>query len=146
MFAGIWETLPHVSEMNTAIKRKYNVGIRKTMSIETYLGTMWTFNSYRIIASICVQVSLTTGLLTFILYLLVSSADYHNKQFIPRSSDGIPERIFRKKLILKKISRRQISIQIHPVGKELQSNFDDSNSSGPSVRVRPIHVFERYLA
>ena len=28
----------------------------------------------------------------------------------------------------------------------LQSNFDGSNSSGPSVRVRPIHVFERYLA
>ena len=30
--------------------------------------------------------------------------------------------------------------------KEVQSNFDGSNSSGPSVRVRPIHVFERYLA
>ena len=28
----------------------------------------------------------------------------------------------------------------------IQSNFDGSNSSGPSVRVRPIHVFERYLA
>ena len=29
---------------------------------------------------------------------------------------------------------------------DLQSNFVGSNSSGPSVRVRPIHVFERYLA
>ena len=28
----------------------------------------------------------------------------------------------------------------------LQSNSDGSNSSQPSVRVRPIHVFERYLA
>ena len=28
----------------------------------------------------------------------------------------------------------------------VQSNFDGSNSSGPSLRVRPIHVFERYLA
>ena len=28
----------------------------------------------------------------------------------------------------------------------IQSNFDGSNSSGPPVRVRPIHVFERYLA
>ena len=27
----------------------------------------------------------------------------------------------------------------------IQSNFDGSNSSGLSVRVRPIHVFERYL-
>ena len=30
-------------------------------------------------------------------------------------------------------------------GKALQSNFDGSNSSGPSVRVRPIDGFERYL-
>ena len=29
---------------------------------------------------------------------------------------------------------------------DIQSNFDGSNSSGPLVRVRPIHVFERYLA
>ena len=29
---------------------------------------------------------------------------------------------------------------------QLQSNFGGSNSSGPSMRVRPIHVFERYLA
>ena len=29
---------------------------------------------------------------------------------------------------------------------EIQSNFDGSNSSGPLVRVRLIHVFERYLA
>ena len=28
----------------------------------------------------------------------------------------------------------------------IQSNFDGSNSSGPSVRVRLIHVFEPYLA
>ena len=28
----------------------------------------------------------------------------------------------------------------------IQSNFDGSNSSGPSVRVRPIHVFKRYIA
>ena len=81
MFAGIWETLPHVLEMNTAIKREYNVGIRKTMSIEAYLRTMWT----HIIASICVQVSLTTCSLTFILYLLMSSADNLSKQFRPRS-------------------------------------------------------------
>ena len=77
--------LPHVLEMNTAIKREYNVGIRKTMSIEAYLGTTWTLNSYHIIASICVQVSLTTSLLTFILYLLVSSADNRSKQIRPRS-------------------------------------------------------------
>ena len=76
---------PHVLEMNTAIKREYNVGIRKAMSIEAYLGTMWTLNSYHIIASICVQVSLTKCLLTFILYLLVSSADNLSKQFRPRS-------------------------------------------------------------
>ena len=30
--------------------------------------------------------------------------------------------------------------------RNLQSNLDGSNWSGPSVRVRPIHVFERYLA
>ena len=29
---------------------------------------------------------------------------------------------------------------------QVQSNFDGSNSSGPSVRVRPNHVFEQYLA
>ena len=33
-----------------------------------------------------------------------------------------------------------------PTNKQIQSNFDGSNSSGPSLRVRLIHVFERYLA
>ena len=35
-------------------------------------------------------------------------------------SDGIPERIFTKKLILKKISRRQKKRKIFPEGKELK--------------------------
>ena len=49
--------------------------------------------------------------------LLVLSAHNLYKQIGPRS-DGIPARIFQKKLIMKKISRRQKSIETFQGGKE----------------------------
>ena len=75
------------------------------------------------------------------LCLIVSAADYIWKQFGPRSglteclliwiqmvwhSDGILERFFQKRLILKKIIRQQKSMQTYPVGRVIwnRSNLD----------------------
>ena len=71
--------------------------------------------------------------------LMLLSADNIFKKLGPRSgpdkmsgliwiqtvwhSYGIPERIFQKKVIFRKISRRQKSMQIYPVGKELLKPF-----------------------
>ena len=59
-------------------------------------------------------------------------------------SDGIPERILGKDVILKKISRRQKSMQNYPVGKEItELGLEISNNvvcATSKASDQPVHM------